>query len=178
MKTTLRNLNMAAVAIFVVGFAFSAVANDCSSRPASYSDKQAAEETLAIFPLAEKAGFSTLVAAIKAVGLEETLTEGGPFTVFAPTDEAFAKLPEGTVEGLLEDKEALKSILLYHVAAGTVLANDVVKLDVAETLNGQKLSINAKHEVRINDAKVIKTDVMAKNGVIHVIDTVLLPQNM
>jgi uncharacterized surface protein with fasciclin (FAS1) repeats len=131
----------------------------------------------AIYPTAKAAGFETLAAAIEAAGLDEVLTDKGPFTVFAPTDEAFAKLPEGTVEALLNDKEALKQVLLYHVVSGEVMASDVVKLKKAEMLNGQIVKINAKDGVKINDAKVIKTDIKAKNGVIHVIDTVLIPSS-
>ena len=138
-------------------------------------EKHAEHASLAIYPTAKEAGFKTLTAAIEAAELDEVLTDKGPFTVFAPTDEAFAKLPEGTVEALLKDKEALRKILLYHVVSGEVKAADVVKLDSAETLNGQSVTINTKDGVRVNGAKVIKTDIMAKNGVIHVIDTVLIP---
>ena len=132
-----------------------------------------------IVAVAASAGqFNTLVAAIKAAGLVETLQSPGPFTVFAPTDAAFAKLPPGTVDSLLlpENKEKLVSILTYHVVAGKVMAEDVVTLDSAPTVQGQRVSISASDSgVRVNDANVIKTDVMASNGVIHVIDTVLLP---
>jgi uncharacterized surface protein with fasciclin (FAS1) repeats len=120
--------------------------------------------------------FETLVAALQAADLAETLAGEGPFTVFAPTDEAFAKLPEGTVEGLLEDIPALTDILLYHVVSGEVLAEDVVQLEEAETLLGQNVSIRVEDgNVYINDAMVVLTDIMADNGVIHVIDSVLLP---
>ena len=120
---------------------------------------------------------TTLVAAVKAAGLVETLQGPGPFTVFAPTNAAFAKLPAGTVESLLKDPAALKSILLYHVVSGEVMATDVVKLTEAATVNGQKVAIDATKGVRVNGASVIKADVKASNGVIHVIDTVLLPKN-
>ena len=110
----------------------------------------------AIYPLAEEAGFTTLVAAVKAAGLDETLTDKGPFTVFAPTDEAFAKLPEGTVESLLANPEKLKKVLLYHVVSGSVTSSEVVKLDSAKTLEGSKLAINAKDGI----------------------DTVLIPENL
>ena len=120
--------------------------------------------------------FETLVAAVQAAGLAETLSGEGPFTVFAPTDDAFDKLPEGTVEGLLEDIPALTDILLYHVVEGTVLAEDVSELFKAETLLEESVSIRVQEgNVYINDAMVIITDIMADNGVIHVIDTVLLP---
>jgi len=135
-------------------------------------------EAKTIVPLAEEAGFSTLVAAVKAAGLEDALNGEGPFTVFAPTDEAFAKLPEGTVEALLANPEQLKQVLMYHVVSGEVRAEAVVELDSAEALNGQQLAINTKKGVMINDAMVIKTDISASNGVVHVIDTVLIPQSM
>ncbi len=122
--------------------------------------------------------FTTLVAAVKAAGLVETLKGDGPFTVFAPTDEAFAKLPEGTVETLLkpENKDKLIAILTYHVVAGKVLAADVVKLESAETVQGQSVKIMTHDgSVMINDATVVAADIMTSNGVIHVIDTVILP---
>ncbi|MEZ4388246.1 MAG: fasciclin domain-containing protein [Candidatus Krumholzibacteriia bacterium] len=131
-----------------------------------------------IFDLAGQAGFTTLTAAIEAAGLRETLTTDGPFTVFAPTDEAFAKLPAGTVESLLADKDALTKVLLFHVTNGSVYAADVMDLRAARTLNGEKVAINLNNGVQINDANVIKTDVQASNGVIHVIDTVLIPANL
>lgn len=120
--------------------------------------------------------FKTLVAAVQAAGLVETLSGTGPFTVFAPTDAAFAKLPAGTVEALLKDKEKLKAILTYHVVSGKVMSTDVVKLTSAKTVNGQSVTIDAKAGVKVNNATVVTPDVAASNGVIHVIDTVLLPK--
>jgi len=128
---------------------------------------------------AENGSFNTLVAAIKAAGLVDTLKGEGPFTVFAPTDEAFAKLPEGTVEMLLEpeNKDKLASILTYHVVSGKVMSTDVVKIDSATTVQGQMLMVEVVDgNVMINTAKVIMADVKASNGVIHVIDTVLMPK--
>jgi uncharacterized surface protein with fasciclin (FAS1) repeats len=119
--------------------------------------------------------FSTLVTAIKAAGLVETLKGKGPFTVFAPSDEAFAKLPEGTVEGLLKDLPKLKKILTYHVVSGKVMAADVVKLKSATTVEGSDVKIDASNGVKVNDSTVTTADVAADNGVIHIIDTVLLP---
>ena len=122
--------------------------------------------------------FNTLAAALDAAGLVETLKGDGPFTVFAPTDEAFAKLPEGTIETLLkpENRDQLIGILTYHVVAGEVMAADVVKLDSATTVNGADVEITvADNGVQVNDANVVKTDIATKNGVIHVIDTVILP---
>lgn len=124
------------------------------------------------------AGFNTLVAAVKAAGLVETLKGPGPFTVFAPTDEAFAKLPKGTLDNLLkpENKEKLKSILTYHVVAGKVMAADVVKLKKAKTVEGSEVKITVKDgKVMVDKANVVKTDVKATNGVIHVIDAVIMP---
>ncbi len=123
--------------------------------------------------------FNTLVAAVKAAGLVDVLKKPGPFTIFAPTDEAFAKLPPGTLESLLkpENKEQLQKILTYHVLAGQVMAKDVVKLDSAKTVEGGSLTIHATSGgVMVNNAHVTKTDIAASNGVIHVIDTVLLPE--
>ncbi|MBN3889075.1 MAG: fasciclin domain-containing protein [Nostoc sp.] len=119
--------------------------------------------------------FKTLVAAIEAAGLVDTLKGAGPFTVFAPTDEAFNKLPAGTVDALLKDPAKLKKILTYHVVSGKVLAADVVKLKTAKTVEGSDVKIDASNGVKINDATVATADVAADNGVIHVIDTVLIP---
>jgi uncharacterized surface protein with fasciclin (FAS1) repeats len=119
--------------------------------------------------------FTTLVKAVQAAGLVETLKGPGPFTVFAPTDEAFAKLPAGTIEGLLADKAKLTAVLTYHVVSGAVTAADVAGLKSAKTVQGAELAIDTSNGVKINDATVIKADIKASNGVIHVIDTVLLP---
>jgi uncharacterized surface protein with fasciclin (FAS1) repeats len=120
--------------------------------------------------------FKTLAAALQAAGLVDTLKGKGPFTVFAPTDAAFAKLPPGTVEALLKDKAKLTAILTYHVVPGKVMAADVVKLDKAKTVQGGDVMVDASSGVKINDAKVVKADIETSNGVIHVIDTVLLPK--
>ncbi|MCX6114494.1 MAG: fasciclin domain-containing protein [Proteobacteria bacterium] len=119
--------------------------------------------------------FKTLVAAVTAAGLVETLKGNGPFTVFAPTDEAFAKLPKGTVEALLADIPKLTSILTYHVVSGKVTAGQVVELSEAKTIQGSMVKIDASDGVMINNSTVVTADVMASNGVIHVIDTVLIP---
>ena len=122
--------------------------------------------------------FKTLAAALQAAGLVETLKGPGPFTVFAPTDEAFAKLPAGTVEDLLkpENKEKLASILTYHVVSGKVSSGEVVKMTSAKTVQGQDVTIDASDGVKVNGAKVVKADIETSNGVIHVIDTVILPK--
>lgn len=126
----------------------------------------------------EAGSFTTLATALQAAGLVETLKGPGPFTVFAPTDAAFAKLPAGTVQTLLNDIPRLRSILTYHVVAGKVEAKDVVKLTSANTVQGQPISIRVVDgKVLINDATVVTPDVQASNGVIHVIDTVILPKN-
>ena len=122
--------------------------------------------------------FTTLAAALEAGGLIDTLKSDGPFTVFAPTDEAFAKLPAGTVENLLlpENKDQLVAILTYHVVPGKVKAADVVELDAAETANGSDVRIRVQNDTAfVNDARVVATDISASNGVIHVVDTVILP---
>ena len=132
-----------------------------------------------IVDVAKSAGsFNTLLAAAGAAGLADTLASEGPFTVFAPTDDAFAKLPEGTVEALLADPDKLKSILLYHVVPGKVTAADVTKLESADSVFGQALMIGSSEGVTINGATVVKADVMASNGVIHVIDSVLMPKDL
>jgi uncharacterized surface protein with fasciclin (FAS1) repeats len=123
--------------------------------------------------------FSTLAAALQAGDLVGTLKGDGPFTVFAPTDEAFAALPDGTLESLLmhENKDQLVAILTYHVVPGKVMASEVVGLTSADTVNGEMLSINVEDgTVYVNEARVIKTDVMASNGVIHVVDSVIIPE--
>ena len=123
--------------------------------------------------------FNTLVAAVKAAGLVDTLKGPGPFTVFAPTDEAFAKLPAGTLETLLkpENKAKLQSILKYHVVPGKVMSRDVVKLNSAKTVEGRSIAIKTMDGgVMVNNARVTKADIEASNGVIHVIDTVILPE--
>lgn len=153
------------------------LAGSCNSGHAEATEASA-EKTMSIYATAKEAGFNTLAAAVKAAGLDEVLSNDGPFTVFAPTDEAFAKLPEGTVEKLLANPEQLKQILLYHVASGKVASGDIVKLTSAQTLNGQKVQINATNGVKINNATVVAADVMADNGIIHVIDTVLMPKNI
>ncbi len=123
--------------------------------------------------------FKTLAAALQAADLVDTLKGEGPYTVFAPSDEAFAKLPEGTVDSLLkpENKQKLVDILTYHVVSGKVTAEQVMGMSEAETVNGQAIAISASDDtVRVNDATVVQADVMADNGVIHVIDTVLMPK--
>lgn len=140
-----------------------------------------AGETKDIIETAVAAGqFKTLAAALEAAGLVDALKGAGPFTVFAPTDEAFAKLPAGTVETLLkpENREKLKAVLLYHVVSGRYAAADVVKLNgkEAQTLQGGKVKVKTKDGVMVDNAKVLATDVMASNGIIHVIDTVLMPR--
>jgi uncharacterized surface protein with fasciclin (FAS1) repeats len=120
-------------------------------------------------------GFTTLAKALEAAGLVETLKGPGPFTVFAPTDEAFAKLPAGTLDALLADKAKLTKVLTYHVVPGKVMAADVVKLKSATTVQGQDVRISTQPGVKVDSANVTKTDVVASNGVIHVIDAVILP---
>ena len=158
-------MNIAAAAALAIGIA------------ASSTMARAAEKD--IVDTAVGAGqFKTLAAALGAAGLVDTLKAAGPFTVFAPTDAAFAKLPAGTVENLLkpENKDQLTAVLTYHVVAGKVMAADVVKLSEAKTVNGASVKI-AVHgdKVMVNDATVSAPDVAASNGVIHIIDTVLLP---
>ncbi len=153
-------------------------AGDCAaSKSASAGTCTAGKDIVAVAAGAEN--FKTLVAAVKAAGLVETLQGKGPFTVFAPTDEAFAKLPAGTVEDLLksENKEKLVAILKYHVVPGKVLAADVKTME-AKTAQGQSVKLKVSDAgVTVDNAKVIKTDLLAENGVIHVIDSVILPNS-
>ena len=122
--------------------------------------------------------FSTLVTAVKAAGLVETLKGAGPFTVFAPTNKAFAKIPKAKLAALLKDKKALTAVLTYHVVPGKILAADVMKLKNSakvKTVQGSTVTVTNKHGVKVNQANVVKTDIIASNGVIHVIDAVILP---
>jgi uncharacterized surface protein with fasciclin (FAS1) repeats len=143
-----------------------AAAGDSAARPAGD-----------IVAVAQGAGsFTTLVKALQAADLVETLQGPGPFTVFAPTDEAFGKIPAADLEALLADKEKLRAVLTHHVVSGKVMAADVVKLDRAKTVQGGEVRIDASDGVRVDGAKVVTADVPASNGVIHVIDTVILPR--
>jgi uncharacterized surface protein with fasciclin (FAS1) repeats len=166
-------MKRAAILSLVLVFgAIPAFAGDCGSK-ASY-----ASNTNDIVATAASAGtFNTLLAAAKAAGLVDTLQSDGPFTVFAPTDEAFAKLPAGTVDELLANPDQLRAILLYHVVPGKVMAADVVKLSSVTTAQGSDIAISMHGGgVMVNDANVTATDIETSNGVIHVIDSVMLPR--
>lgn len=178
------SLGVAAIVAVTAGTAW----GQCESQKAACgSQKSCATQTAAlsvmgpadIVDTAVAAGkFNTLAAALKAAGLIDTLKSKGPFTVFAPTDEAFAKLPKGAVEMLLkpENKDKLTAILTYHVVPGSVMAADAAKLSGATTVNGQRVDISASHGgVMVDGAKVVQADIAASNGVIHVIDTVIMP---
>jgi uncharacterized surface protein with fasciclin (FAS1) repeats len=142
---------------------------------ASLGDDKAADKDI-VETAVEAGQFKTLVTAVKAAELVETLKGRGPFTVFAPTDEAFAKVPKDKLESLLKNKKALTAVLTYHVVPGKVMAADVVRLDSAKTVQGKSINIATKDgKVTINGANVLKTDIVCGNGVIHVIDTVILP---
>lgn len=144
---------------------------------ASAHDHGGAKKPTVVEIAAGDPNFSTLVAAVKAAGLADTLSGDGPFTVFAPTNAAFAKLPAGTVENLLkpENKEQLVAVLTYHVVPGAVKAADVAGLTSAKTVNGKEITIDASNGVKVDNATVTATDIEGRNGVIHVIDTVILP---
>ncbi|MFZ1291127.1 MAG: fasciclin domain-containing protein [Melioribacteraceae bacterium] len=146
---------------------------------ASDHKKSKSSEKKDIISIALEAGsFKTLATALTEANLVETLQGDGPFTVFAPTDEAFAKLPEGTVEGLLKDKDALTKILLYHVVSGNVTSSEVIKLNSATTLAKSDVKIKVEDgKVFINNSQVTTADIIASNGVIHIIDTVLIPES-
>jgi uncharacterized surface protein with fasciclin (FAS1) repeats len=130
-----------------------------------------------IVDVAVQAGkFNTLVQAVQAAGLVETLSGEGPFTVFAPTDEAFAQIPQETLQAVLADKEKLTAILTYHVVPGKLMAADVVRSTQLQTVQGQSITVSTEGGVRVDDANVIQTDIEADNGVIHVIDQVIMPK--
>jgi uncharacterized surface protein with fasciclin (FAS1) repeats len=130
-----------------------------------------------IVDIAVQAGkFNTLVQAVQAAGLVETLSGEGPFTVFAPTDEAFAQIPQETLQAVLADKEKLTAILTYHVVPGKLMAADVVRSTQLQTVQGQSITVSTEGGVRVDDANVIQTDIEADNGVIHVIDKVIMPK--
>jgi uncharacterized surface protein with fasciclin (FAS1) repeats len=164
----MQNQILAALAVASVALTGSAQAQQ------KYSEAKKAD----IVDVAVSAGsFTTLAKALEVAGLVETLKGDGPFTVFAPTDEAFAKVPKEMLEALLADKEKLTAVLTYHVVPGKVMAKDVVKLNTATTVNGQDVTIMVHDgKVMIDNATVLKTDIKASNGVIHVIDSVILPK--
>ncbi len=189
----MRTRNLLAIAVLstlLTGGFNHAAADNCGSTSEAHNRNKSvltqasanaeidAQKPMDIVETAASAGsLNTLVAAIKAAGLVETLQGDGPFTVFAPTDEAFSNLPEGTVEALLKDKARLASILAYHVVPGKVMSADVVKLKDAKTVQGQNIRIRTVRDgVMVDDANVVTTDILASNGVIHVIDKVILPQ--
>lgn len=173
-----------AALIFSSSQVFAGDYSDKYSKKAEYKEAKKTEYTKIKKDIVDTAAsnekFSTLVAAVKAAGLVDTLKSDGPFTVFAPTNAAFEALPEGTLDNLLkpEGRDQLVAILKYHVVPGKVAAKDVVKLSTAETALGRNVDIKIKNdEVMVNDAKVVMTDIKTSNGIIHVIDTVILPED-
>jgi uncharacterized surface protein with fasciclin (FAS1) repeats len=175
MKLITSILSIAAIAVLP----FTVHAGSCGGKDTGYAKKASYSKKQDIVDTAIAAGsFNTLAAALQAAGLVDTLRGDGPFTVFAPTDEAFAKLPEGTVESLLkpENRDQLVAVLTYHVVPGKVKAAQVVELDSAGTVQGSTVDIRVEDgSVYVDNAKVVKTDIMTSNGVIHVIDSVILP---
>jgi uncharacterized surface protein with fasciclin (FAS1) repeats len=162
-------------------FAFATVAAVVLTVAASGTTAVRAETRDVVDTAIAAGSFKTLAKALDAAGLVTTLKGAGPFTVFAPTDEAFAKLPDGTLETLLkpENKEKLRRILTYHVVAGTVMASDVVKLQSAKAVSGDTITVKVKDGVvHVDNATVTSADVLASNGVIHVIDSVILPKGL
>ncbi len=160
-------------ALLALLLAIAVMASGCT-----YQEPEVEEQKDIVDTAVDAGSFNTLVQAVQAAGLEETLRGEGPFTVFAPTDEAFDALPEGTLESLLEDEEALTAVLTYHVVAGEYMAEDVVSMDSAQTVQGESVTFDTMDGVMINDANIVQTDIQASNGVIHVIDKVLLPPSM
>jgi len=176
-----KTLTSAALLVLAMSIMNVGYASDCSSdsSPATKTTAQVeVAKPMTIVETAVSAGsFKTLVAAVEAAGLVETLSGEGPFTVFAPTDDAFAALPEGALEALLKDKEALTSVLTYHVVSGSLDAEKVVGQKTLETVNGQSFKITVGEDgVMINNARVVSTDIVCSNGVVHVIDAVILPE--
>lgn len=162
----LRKLHLSALALILGMLAFGTASAKSDAMPKDIVDTAVAADN-----------FTTLIKAVEAAGLVKTLKGEGPFTVFAPTDEAFAKIPEETLNGLLDDKEALTKVLTYHVVPGKVMATDVVGMDSAATVQGQSIDISTVDgTVMVDDAKVVQTDIEASNGVIHVIDSVIMPE--
>lgn len=170
------------LAIGISGMACGSSSDTASATAATSGDDLATDDAASAQDIVDTAvgagSFTTLAAALEAAGLVETLRGDGPFTVFAPTDAAFAALPAGTVESLLrpENREQLVAVLTYHVVSGDVRASDVVNLSQATTVQGGVLNIDVVEGVRINDANVVQADIVCANGVIHVIDRVLLPE--
>lgn len=158
-------MNMIAKSIVV----FATVAVMPLAHAGSYGKKDIVETAMSA------GSFDTLVTAVKEAGLVETLKGEGPFTVFAPTDEAFAKIPEADLKALLADKEALAGVLTYHVVPGKVMAADVAGMSSAQSVQGDTIDISTSDGVKVDDALVVQTDIEASNGVIHVIDTVIMP---
>jgi len=170
MKNTPRsNLKM------IVGiFGLIAVFTSAIAMAGQYSSKMSNNKDI-VDTAIEAKSFSTLLTAVKQAGLVDALRGQGPYTLFAPTDEAFAKIPKDKLQALLKNKEALTAVLTYHVIPANVTADKVMTLTSAKTLQGQSISIDTSNGVKVNDANVIKADVMASNGVIHVIDQVIMP---
>ncbi len=169
-----------AMAVAVAVVAALGAPTEAAAQYHNKGDEAMAKKT--IVDVAVEAGsFETLLKAVTAAGLVETLSSEGPFTVFAPTDAAFAKLPEGTLAALLQDKEALTAVLTYHVLSGRVMAKDVVDAGEVRPVTVQGESLNVRFidgQVKVDDATVVQANVEASNGVIHVIDTVVLPESM
>lgn len=173
------------LAASMTAFAGSYSDSGMKSTDGSYSSTKTAAPAKAyrsdIVDIAINAGsFDTLVAAVKAAGLVETLKGEGPFTVFAPTDEAFAKIPKAKLDALLADKDALTAVLTYHVVPGKIMSSDLIekRLVSAKTVQGQAVDIDARTNVKVNNANVVKADIVGTNGVIHVIDSVILPPDL
>lgn len=167
---------IAVLAVVVIGGIFLVNNNKDENKKADTTKTETMNSQNIVEVASGNPEFSTLVTAIKTAGLVETLSSEGPFTVFAPTNAAFDKLPAGTLDSLLKDPEKLKAILTYHVVSGNVKAADVVKLTQATTVAGQDVTITVEGEtVKVNNATVTQTDIATSNGTIHVIDTVLLP---
>ena len=172
----MKNIVIAAAVLFTAtSTAIACGASEAGASSAAYSKKTTKAKSDIVDTAVAAGKFKTLVKAVQAAGLVDTLKGDGPFTVFAPTDAAFAKLPKGTLAKLLKDKKALANILTYHVVPGKVTAKQVAKLRTAKTVQGSELPIDSSNGVRVGNANVVKADIHTTNGIVHAIDTVLIP---
>jgi uncharacterized surface protein with fasciclin (FAS1) repeats len=170
----MKNTNRSSLKVVVGAFGLIAALMSAIAMAGDHGKKMGSSKDI-VETAIEAKNFSTLLTAVKQAGLVDALKGDGPYTLFAPTDEAFAKIPKDKLQALLNNKEALTSVLTYHVIPANVTSGQVVNLTSAKTLQGQSISIDASNGVKVDNANVIKTDIVASNGVIHVIDTVIMP---
>lgn len=170
----MKNTNRISLKVIVSAFGLLVALVSAFAMAGHHGEKMSSSKDI-VDTAIEAKGFSTLITAVKQAGLVDALKGDGPYTLFAPTDEAFAKIPKDKLQALLKDKKALTSVLTYHVVPANVTAGEVMNLTSAKTLQGQSISIDTSNGVKVDNANVIKTDIVASNGVIHVIDEVIMP---